>query len=628
MSSLPLVAASVGSLSLSAGSAGVLSVTEWSLFNVMEYGAAGDDSTNDTTAIAAAISAAGADGGIVYLPDGVYRIGTALSLPADVHLVGAGIDVTTLKGIPAASGLPFLIQPTSQQASNYPRCTVSNLTLDGNLRAGGWTANQGGLLMVGDHWLVERVRFYDSNYFKLWINKTSHVTVRKCLWQATGGSNDNIGGGASTNILLEDLFFDTDISGNVLDVVGGSGYTLRGFYVAAQKSVFLEGVTDSIVENSYLHGVGLKHDGGYGHQGRNPRNNRILNNWFDGQNGAANNGFDLVYASSATVPITTGGGNRILNNRFTNYAKVGMYKSETKAAGTPETQRGGDICAFNVIENSNFDGTNTWGTGTGTFANAGIVWNAGNGDIVAFNHANDNRNEIQKVTLSGDPSGGTFTLTYGVNTTTDIAYNAQPETVRDALAALASIGSGNVTVGGPTSGPYLVEFVGTLANTDASLMTATSSLTGGSSPAIVVTVVRTGSAARTPHTLSLGSTAQGVVTVIENSVFMGNTGDALTGATVNIRGGSTQILSTNRIVDNPGYNPLGAATIAVTASPFTYTNADRVPEMVHIFGGTVSDVAKNSRTIANATGVSLLLDPNEAVVVTYSVAPTMEKDRH
>jgi pectate lyase-like protein len=85
--------------------------------------------------------------------------------------------------------------------------------------------------------------------------------------------------------------------------------------------------------------------------------------------------------------------------------------------------------------------------------------------------------------------------------------------------------------------------------------------------------------------------------------------------------------STSKIRNVDGFNPQGAAAITVTASPMTYTNNDGVPEDVHISGGTVSSVAKNSRTLFAVTNVTVHLDPGEAVVVTYSSAPTMEKNR-
>lgn len=86
-----------------------------------------------------------------------------------------------------------------------------------------------------------------------------------------------------------------------------------------------------------------------------------------------------------------------------------------------------------------------------------------------------------------------------------------------------------------------------------------------------------------------------------------------------------------RIRNNKGYNPLGVAAIAVGGSPFTYTNSDYVDEAVYIDGGTVTTVVKNGITIANFAGaashISVWLEPEEALTVTYTAAPTMNKDR-
>jgi hypothetical protein len=77
---------------------------------------------------------------------------------------------------------------------------------------------------------------------------------------------------------------------------------------------------------------------------------------------------------------------------------------------------------------------------------------------------------------------------------------------------------------------------------------------------------------------------------------------------------------------NKGLQPQGVASITVGASPFTYT-AGVTPEAVYISGGTVSSVAKNSRTIFTASPATVYLEPREAIVVTYSALPVMERDR-
>lgn len=101
--------------------------------------------------------------------------------------------------------------------------------------------------------------------------------------------------------------------------------------------------------------------------------------------------------------------------------------------------------------------------------------------------------DCQTVTISGSPTGGTFTLTFGGQTTSGIAYNAAASAVQSALVALSSIGSGNATVTGSAGGPWLVDFTGTLGYAAQTLMTANSSgLTGGSSPAATPTHTQTG----------------------------------------------------------------------------------------------------------------------------------------
>ena len=110
------------------------------------------------------------------------------------------------------------------------------------------------------------------------------------------------------------------------------------------------------------------------------------------------------------------------------------------------------------------------------------------------------QSEVQQAAITGSPTGGNFTLTFGGNTTANIPYNATAGQVQAALEALASIGVGNVIVtGGPLpASPVLVNFVGTLAGTNVASITATATgLTGGTSPAVNITTPTTGGGAAT-----------------------------------------------------------------------------------------------------------------------------------
>lgn len=85
---------------------------------------------------------------------------------------------------------------------------------------------------------------------------------------------------------------------------------------------------------------------------------------------------------------------------------------------------------------------------------------------------------IQQILLA-NATGGTWTISYGGQTTTALNWNATAAEVQNALAALSTIGIGNISV--TNSGaltPYQLYFTGTLAYTALAIVTTTSSLSG------------------------------------------------------------------------------------------------------------------------------------------------------
>jgi hypothetical protein len=101
--------------------------------------------------------------------------------------------------------------------------------------------------------------------------------------------------------------------------------------------------------------------------------------------------------------------------------------------------------------------------------------------------------EVQSVTITGSPTGGTFTLTYSGQTTAAIAFDAQALTVQQALEALSNVAEGDVLVDGGPGGPYYVRFAGALAGTDVAALTASGAgLTGGTSPGVTIATARAG----------------------------------------------------------------------------------------------------------------------------------------
>jgi hypothetical protein len=107
------------------------------------------------------------------------------------------------------------------------------------------------------------------------------------------------------------------------------------------------------------------------------------------------------------------------------------------------------------------------------------------------------RSEVQTVTITGAPTGGTYTLTWSGQTTAAIPYNATAAQVKTALEALSNINVGDVAVsGGPHPGTAIVvTFGGQYLGDDQPAMTATASLTGGSTPAVAIATTTAGGGA-------------------------------------------------------------------------------------------------------------------------------------
>ena len=109
-------------------------------------------------------------------------------------------------------------------------------------------------------------------------------------------------------------------------------------------------------------------------------------------------------------------------------------------------------------------------------------------------------NEVHTLSITGAPTGGSFTLTYSGHTTAAIAWNATAATVQARIAALTGMGVGNVSCfGGPLpASPVTIQFIGTtLGNTHIALPTFANSLTGGAAPTPVLVETAVGAAVGT-----------------------------------------------------------------------------------------------------------------------------------
>jgi polygalacturonase len=124
------------------------------VFDITTYGAVGDDSTDNTSAITAAIDAASTYGGAVYIPYGTFRSGQ-ISLKSNVSIFGDGWgSCLKLKN----SGDNFLLASTD--ATDYlDDIVIRNLRIDGN-KANNTTS--GGILLNGRRNAVHHCYIHDT----------------------------------------------------------------------------------------------------------------------------------------------------------------------------------------------------------------------------------------------------------------------------------------------------------------------------------------------------------------------------------------------------------------------------------------------------------------------------------
>jgi hypothetical protein len=150
--------------------------------------------------------------------------------------------------------------------------------------------------------------------------------------------------------------------------------------------------------------------------------------------------------------------------------------------------------------------------------------------------------------------------------------------------------------------------------------------------------------------VAIGTTTSGGTGTITGNDFFGfdtgillqsgSSGVSIQGNTINNAAGHGNTLIsnfsssiTNVIVNNPGYNPVGASGISVGASPFVYT-AGASAETIYIWGGVVSSITFDRNggalgVVASASSpCTVELGPWEQVKVTYSSIPNMNKMVH
>lgn len=177
-------------------------------YNVVDFGAVGDGSTDDTTSIQAAIDAANtASGGAVFFPTGTY-LSTKLTLYTAVSLCGISPHASILK-LKNSSNTALLTTNgfvTTDTSTGIHSFQIENLGFNGNTANQSSNADSGVVQLYGYNYSLSNVRIFGGKTVGLYTN-----------WGTAAGAPGPNG------IAMESRFYNVQTFDNTTDgvVFGG-----------------------------------------------------------------------------------------------------------------------------------------------------------------------------------------------------------------------------------------------------------------------------------------------------------------------------------------------------------------------------------------------------------------------
>ncbi|MHC4322650.1 MAG: flagellar hook-basal body complex protein [Planctomycetota bacterium] len=204
--------------------------------------------------------------------------------------------------------------------------------------------------------------------------------------------------------------------------------------------------------------------------------------------------YDVAMPAKGTSEIVVSGNLSADSTGFTTQTQVITSNAAYTEGGTAATS------LTNIVDLDQFTGTldgsstitfsgykpngDALGSGPATDLTMPVTAATTLGDVLTWLNTNEGTagvSEVQTVTLStapnNDPDGGTFTLSYGGETTSSLAWNATTGQIVAALEALSTVNTGDISVSASIDDGITFTFADTLD--DVGLVTVNSSLTDG-----------------------------------------------------------------------------------------------------------------------------------------------------
>lgn len=169
------------------------------VLSIKDFGAKGDGTSDDTAAIQAAVNSQNH----LYVPPGVYRCTTTITVSAKIcHIFGAGVGVSVLFfDTPTANGLVFDIN--YQQGGGVQNLTIASKSLNGDLQSVGSAGIGLYVKNANDNFFCDHfevIRFgtgiktrgcYQPRFTNFRVNWFSYAGVHLEPYDGTASSNGN-----------------------------------------------------------------------------------------------------------------------------------------------------------------------------------------------------------------------------------------------------------------------------------------------------------------------------------------------------------------------------------------------------------------------------------------------------